>query len=104
MRHHRILWLLKESRSAVQGIRCKLATGTPVREQKGTEARVVATSPISMEVFMGEEAPPTPSKLPHWSGFSLEHSVASYDWLRIHGLGIGSLYKLRLSNKLSSVP
>lgn len=99
MRHHRLLWFLEESRSAVRGIRPKLVTGTPVREQKGTEARVVATSPISMKSSGVRKLP-----LPHWSGFSLEHSVASYDWLRIHGLGIGSLYKLRLGNKLSSLP
>lgn len=61
-------------------------------EQKGTEARVVAVSPIFTEVLTGEDTSPTLSELPQWSGLSLEHSVASYDWLKIHGFGNGSLY------------
>ena len=50
----RLLWLLKESWSAVYGIRSnKMAPGTPVRQQKGIEARTVADSPFFMEVLTG---------------------------------------------------
>jgi hypothetical protein len=44
---HRLLHILEESQPAIHGLRSKMAPGTPVREQKGTEARAVAASPSS---------------------------------------------------------
>lgn len=53
-----------------------------MRLQKGTEAKTVASSTVSMEVLSGDNVA---SDLCHPAGFSLEHSggVARYNWPRI---------------------
>lgn len=78
-RCHGLLKLLRES--AKCGIRSKMVSKTPVRQQKRTKARVMAAFPIFMEILTGDDAP---SGLPHQAGLSLGHGndLAKYDWPR----------------------
>lgn len=84
-------------------IRSKMAPRTSVIQQKGTEVRAMAASPVL-------------NGSPHRWGYSphsfwitslgrafLEHGVARWDWPMIWGLGIGS-DTLNKYNKLRSVP
>jgi len=69
-------------------IRSKIAPGTWVSQHKGAEVKVVAASPIFMEVQIGDKAAhprPCPSELPHQAGLLLGHcdGVVRYDWWRI---------------------
>lgn len=71
----------------------------PVRQQKGTKARAVATFLIFLEVLQETMfLCHLPSEFSYQAGLSLGHgdSVTKYNWLRIEGLGIGSnsAYKL----------
>lgn len=61
-----------------------MALDTLVRQQKRTEVRAVATSPIFKEVLTGDNIPLIPSELPHQAWLSLEHGdgVGRYDWSR----------------------
>lgn len=76
-RYHRLLQPLEESWSVARGIRRKMAPRTPVIQLTGTEARAVVVSPIFMEVLTGDDAPPTPSGLPHQAGLSLGIGIDS---------------------------
>ena len=69
-------------------IRSKIAPGPWVSQHKGAEVKVVAASPIFMEVQIGDKAAhprPCPSELPHQAGLLLGHcdGVVRYDWWRI---------------------
>lgn len=83
-----------ESWSSTHSVRSKMAPGTPVIQQKETEAKMLAAPHIFKEFLTGNGigagagAPalaPAPSELPIQAGLSLEHSdsVARYNWPRI---------------------
>ena len=69
---------------------------------------MVAASPIFMGILTGENAPPTPSELPHQTGLSLGHGAGApievakdsgvWDWLK-HCIQVYAL-----GNKLRSAP
>lgn len=71
-------------RGVIHDIRSEIEPGTPVRQQKGTEARAVAASGLHGSRRRTDTLP-IGSELLHEAGLSLEHGddVARPDWSRI---------------------
>lgn len=100
--------------SALQGIRFKMAQGTPVRQQRVTEPRALAPSPVFTEVLTDGNAPLL--LLSHLTGLSLEHGdhlamsdwlakdLGACDWLKHCTLAYGLRNKLRSAHDAAGFP
>lgn len=74
-----------------------MALDTLVRQQKRTEVRAVATSPIFKEVLTGDNIPLIPSELPHQHGFHWSMVMVWGDMIGQGLRGLGLVQTLYIS-------